>query len=126
MATIKFERTSAPVGSVEFTYHPRVGDYNRSLNINQIKEVSAGKEVYAYDKGNDEDIRTLKFSNLPEADLTNLIDFVQNVVRGAAYTFTFTDYDGDIFTARIWNAENITSAPRGLLREDFTVILRIE
>lgn len=126
MALIKFERVSAPVGSVEFTYHPKPGDYTRKLDIKQVKESSAGNEIYVYDKGNSEEFRTLKFTNLPEADLTNFLNFVLNVVNGASYSFTFTDYDGGTDTARIWNADDIISSPVGLSRENLTVILRIE
>lgn len=121
---IKFERIVAPVASVEFTYDPRPGNYSRAFNMNQVKEESAGNIPYVYDKGDDTETRTLKFTNLPEADLTNFIVFL-NTIRGAAYNFTFTDYDGDIYTARIWNAENILSLPKGLLMEDLTIILRI-
>lgn len=126
MALLKFERVSAPTGSVEFTYHPKPGDYTRKLDIKQLKESSAGNEIYVYDKGNSEEFKTLKFTNLPEADLTNFLTFLQSVVNGAAYSFTFTDYDGTTETARIWNAENILSNPVGLSRENLTVILRIE
>lgn len=126
MAKIKFERVSAPTGSVEFTYNPKYGDYNRRYKMNQIKEVSAGKVVYAYNKGNDEEIITLKFSNIPESDISNFLTFVINVVQGATNTCTYTDYKGDTHTVRIWNAENILSSPVGLDQEDLTIVLRIE
>ncbi len=126
MANIKFERTEAPIGSFEFTYNPKYGDYTRKYRMNQLKETSAGKKVYVYNKGNDEELRTMKFTKIPASDLSSFLTFVKDVVQGANYTCTFTDYDGTTDTVRIWNAAEILSNPTGLDQENLTVFIRIE
>ena len=124
---IKFERTASPAGSIEFSRNPpKKGGYSRNSNLMQPKDLSDGGEAYVYTKGPEEQIRRLYWPNLPATDHNNYMSFVRNVAVGGSNTFTFTDYDGQTYTARIWNAENIESMPVGHERESLTVVLRLE
>lgn len=126
MAKIKFQRIVAPIGSVEFTRNPSRGDYGRKLSYLQPKGRSDGGDWYVYDKGlNPDKTRTLRWRNIPAADLANFLTFL-GVVEGSKYDFTFTDCDGSTYTARIWNADDIQSSPVAAGRESLSVVLHIE
>ena len=126
MAKIKFERTSAPTGSVEFSRNPSIvgGDYTRKRQYYQPKDYADGGDIYIYHKGVLKNFTTLKWANIPEADYTNFLTFV-GVVIGSKYNFTFTDFSGTTYTARIINADDIQSAPIMTNRESLTVELLI-
>lgn len=126
MAKIKFERTSAPTGSVEFSRNPSRGDHSRVTKYKQPLDYSDGGDPYIYDKGiAAEGLRELHWRNIAALDLTNFMTFL-GIVVGAKYNFTFTDSDGTTATARIINADDIVSAPVAPGRESLTVKLRIE
>lgn len=111
MAYIKFERTSAPTGSVQFTVNPNEADYNRKIKYMQPKDYADGGDLYCYDKGiTAKNYRSLKWAAMPAADLTSFLAFLA-VVVGSKYNFTFTDHDGVTYTARIINADEMPSAP---------------
>ena len=124
--SIKFERTEAPIGSVTFSRAPSRGNLTRSLKFAQPKDLTDGTDVYIYDKGPIQEDESLHWHNIPKVDYVNFIDFVKNVVNGAMETFTYTDIDDNELTVRIWNAEDITSAPVAFNRESLTVVLRVE
>ena len=128
MAKIKFERTSAPIGSVEFSRNPSITSksYQRKRQYLQPKDLADGGDMYIYDKGiAAKNYITLTFSNVPQSDYTNLNTFL-GVVVGSKYNFTFTDYNGVMSTARIINSDNFQSAPVATDRESFTVELLLE
>ncbi|MDP3013148.1 MAG: hypothetical protein Q8M92_02815, partial [Candidatus Subteraquimicrobiales bacterium] len=121
MAKIKFERTTAPIASVEFSRNPSPQDYSRKTVYLQPKDRSDGGDPYIYDKAlNPEKYRTLHWRNIPSADLSNFMTFL-SIVAGGKYDFIFTDYDGSKYFARIWNAEDIQSAPVMTGRESLTI-----
>lgn len=126
MAKIKFQRTSAPTGSVEFSRNPSItsGSYRRQKQYAQPTDFADGGDIYIYDKGIVKTIITLTWPNIPTADYTNFTTFL-GVVVGAKYNFTFTDIDGATYTARIYNAADITSAPVATGRESLTIELLI-
>jgi hypothetical protein len=124
--SVKFERTEEPIGSVTFSRAPSRGNLSRSLSFAQPKDRTDGTDVYIYDKGPIEESERLNWHNIPKADYDNFIDFVKNVVNGAMETFTYTDIDDNELTVRIWNGEEITSAPVAYNRESLTVVLRVE
>lgn len=126
MAKIKFERVSAPTGSITFTYNPTYGEYSRTLRFNQVRTTAAGRVSYVYDKENPHNLIKLRFTNIPTSDITSFITFIRDVSDGSNYTFTFTDFDGSTETVRLWNAENILMNPLGDDREALTVLLRVE
>lgn len=126
MAKIKFERTAAPIGSVEFSRNPSRGDYDRATKYKQPQDYSDGGDLYIYDKGiAAEGRKYLRWRSISDADYSNFMTFL-SIVVGAKYNFTFTDYDGATATARIINADEIASAPVAPGRESLTVELRIE
>lgn len=128
MAKIKFERISAPTGSVEFSRNPAsgAGDYSRSRKYLQPKDYSDAGDVYIYDKGiAAKTTITLHFRNIPKTDYTNFLTFL-GIVIGSKYNFTFTDTDGSTYTARIINSDDIQSAPVMTERESLTIELLIE
>lgn len=124
--SVKFERTEAPIGSVTFSRAPSRGNLDRSLKFAQPKDLTDGTDVYIYDKGPIQEFERLHWKNIPKADYDNFINFVKNVVNGAMETFTYTDIDENELTVRIWNAEDIISAPVAYNRESLTVALRVE
>jgi hypothetical protein len=126
MAKIKFERVSAPTGSIEFNRNPSGKDYSRKTAYLQPKDLSDGGDYYSYDKGiSAKNTRRLYWGNISKTDYDNFITFL-GVVAGFKYNFTFTDYDGSSYTARILNSDNIESGPVGTNRESLTVELLIE
>lgn len=126
MVKIKFQRTSAPAGSVEFSRNPSIkGDYQRKKQFMQPKDFSASGDIYIYNKGIEKNYRILHWKNIPAQDLTNFLNFIQNVSVGAKNTFIFTDYDGSQYTALIVNADDIVSKPVAYNRESLTVELLI-
>lgn len=124
--SVKFERTEAPIGSVTFSRAPSRGNLSRSLKFAQPKDLTDGTDVYIYDKGPIQEGESLHWHNIPKVDYDNFINFVKNVVNGAMETFTYTDIDDNELTVRIWNGEEITSAPVAYNRESLTVVLRVE
>jgi hypothetical protein len=126
MALIKFERTAAPAGSVQFSRNPSPGDYRRTLQYMQPKDYSNSGDLYSYNKAiNPKNYRTLKWKNIPAADYAGFMTFL-TAVAGSAYNFTFTDTDGATYTARITNADNIQSQPVVTGRESLTIELVLE
>lgn len=125
MAKIKFERTSAPAGSVQFSRNPSRGDYKRRKQYIQPQDMSDGGDIYIYDKGDVKEYKTLHWRNIPASDLTNFLDFLA-VIGGSKNNFTFTDFDGSQYIARIINANDIQSAPVMADRESLTVEILIE
>lgn len=126
MAKIKFERTAAPVGSIEFSLNPTYGDYKRSYNHLQPKTFTAGGVFYSYNKGLKRKIIDLSWATLPASEYVAFITFLDNIAKGSHNTFTFTDFEGATHTARILNADEIDSEPVAGDRESFDVVLLIE
>jgi len=127
MAAVKFERTSAPVCSVEFSRNPTIkGGDSGTIGYLQPKDRSDGGDWYIYDKGIDpENYRHLSFENNPELDWTNFKTFLAAVI-GSVYNFTFTDPGGNTYTARVWNADNIPWRYVATGRMAFEIELMIE
>lgn len=123
---IRFERTTAPIGFVQFSRNPGKGNYSRVRRYRQPIDYAGGGELYVYDKGDKEDERELRWPNISTQDYLNFMTFLDTVAVGAKNSFTFTDYDGATHTARIINAGDISSAPVMTGRESLTIRLRLE
>ncbi|MDR2017286.1 MAG: hypothetical protein LBQ00_00095 [Syntrophobacterales bacterium] len=92
----------------------------------QPKDRSNGGKLYIYDKGlNPEHTRRLHWRNISSTDYHNFLAFL-DIVKGAKYDFTFTDFDGATYTARIINGDSIDSAPVMAGRESLTVDIVFE
>ncbi|GER92692.1 hypothetical protein A45J_0410 [hot springs metagenome] len=126
MAKIKFERTSAPTGSVQFSRNPSRGDYQRSRQYLQPMDYADGGDIYIYDKGIVKNYMTLHWRNISKTDFDSFFSFLTNVSIGSKNNFIFTDYDGSTYTARIINSDDIQSSPVMTDRESLTVKLLIE
>src|SRR3990167_213721 len=121
MTKIKFQRTSAPTGSVEFSRNPSIinNDYERKRQYFQPKDRADGGDLYVYDKGVAKNYISLRWSNISKSDYDNLITFL-GIIVCAKYNFTFTDYDGLTYTARVMNGNEIRSAPVATGRDSVT------
>lgn len=126
MAKVKFERTSAPTGSVEFNRNPSIiNGWKRKRKYFQPVDYSDAGDLYIYDKGEKTDTLVLTWPNISKTDYNNFITFL-DVIVGSKYNFTFTDYEGTVSTARIINSHEILSAPVMTDRESLTIELQIE
>lgn len=126
MAKIKFERTSAPTGSVEFSRNPSRGNISRTGAYLQPIDYSDGKDLYSYDKGLTEKAEVpMTFGNISSTDLSNFLAF-RAVVVGSKYSFTFTDVDGSTSTARFADGGACEYAPVAPGRYSLSFRLLIE
>lgn len=105
MAKVKFERTTAPTGSVEFSANPSYGG-SEPLKFCQPKDYTNGGVLYSYTKGVNEKTFELSWSFMPEADYQDMITFFEDVIDGAAHPFTYTDENAATHTVRLLT-ENI-------------------
>src|SRR5574343_793688 len=126
MSLIKFERVSAPIGSVEFSRNPAPEKIVRRRSFKQPKDFSDGGVLYSYNKGVVSSFEELHFDGNPAIDYTNLMTFINDVVNGNQYSFTYRDYLGNSRTARIYNSDDLQSSPVLPTHEQFSVILYIE
>jgi hypothetical protein len=99
MALITFARVAAPAASFSPTVNPDYSGYIYVTRWHQPKDLSDTGAPYIYNKGNSE-ARPLKWPALSTADLALLIIFY-DALAGGGYTFTFTEHDGTVQTARI-------------------------
>lgn len=63
-------------------------------------------QLYAYNKGIQEKLFYLKFTNAPAADFENFEDWLLTVAVGPLNAFTFTDENEDDHTVRLMDTEN--------------------
>jgi len=104
---IAFYRGTAPAGSFLPSRNPDYSGYQQGRQWYQPKNISDGGDPYIYSKG-EKGKRYIKWSYLPDADLTDLLAFVASM-SGGRYKFLFTDVDGTLYTAsRIRNADSLT------------------
>jgi hypothetical protein len=124
MAQIKFERTSAPTGSVTFSVNPPEGGYGGRRDYIQPVDRASGGDVYCYEKAlPSEEVVSFNWGAMPATDFTNLMTF-WDVAKGRKYNFTFTDYDSSTHTARFWSEITWDFRENGTLAVSFDI--RIE
>jgi len=88
-------------GGVSFQFSKgRVYPVDDPAQVNVPVDYSEGGQLYAYDKGIEEQFFNLEFENLPAADHLNYFSFFLNTIVGPANTFTYTDEDGVAHTVR--------------------------
>lgn len=72
--------------------------------VNHVKHqgigLTAGGTRYAYDKGVDRYEVELSWEMLSDTEKTAILDFFHDDVDGVAETWTYTDVDGNTYTAR--------------------------
>ena len=76
------------------------------IHVNVVVDYSDGGQLYAYDKGIEEQFYNLNFSGLSRTDYDNVEDWLQNIAVGPKNTFTYTDEDGDNHTVRLLDTKN--------------------
>lgn len=74
--------------------------------VNVVVDYSEGKQLYAYDKGIQEQFFNIFFERIPQADYDNFDDWLKNKAVGPKNTFTYTDEDGDDHTVRLLDIKN--------------------
>jgi len=74
--------------------------------VNVPVDYSEGGELYAYDKGIQEQFLNLVFERVPQADFDNFEDWLLNVAVGPLNTFTYTDEDLVEHTVRLMDVKN--------------------
>jgi len=87
-------------------------DVARSHPVNDPKAVnvvvgySEGRQLYAYDKGIEEQFFNLTFNNATADDFDNVEEWLTDIAVGPKNTFTYTDEDSGTHTVRMMDTEN--------------------
>jgi len=74
--------------------------------VNVPVDYSEGGQLYAYDKGIEEQFFNLVFERIPKADYDNVDDWLKNIAVGPKNTFTYTDEDSANHTVRLLDTKN--------------------
>ena len=74
--------------------------------VNVVVDYSEGKQLYAYDKGVQEQFYNIILERNPQADYDNFDDWLKNIAVGPKNTFTYTDEDSGSHTVRLMNTKN--------------------
>lgn len=95
------------LGAETFTWScfPKYPEDN-PVQVNVVVDYSEGGQLYAYDKGIDEQFFNLTFTNANATDFANFEDWLANVAVGPVNTFTYTDRDSNDFTVRLMDTKN--------------------
>jgi hypothetical protein len=73
--------------------------------VNVPVDYSAGRKLYAYNKGVQEKFWNLVFDKASATDFSNLSSFFTTTVVGPASTFTLTDENGTTHTVRMMDTQ---------------------
>lgn len=76
------------------------------VQVNVVTDLSAGGQMYAYDKGIAERFFNLSFRGLPQTDFDNLENWLVNIAVGPKNTFVYTDEDSTDHTVRLLDVRN--------------------
>lgn len=101
MAKVKFQRTEAPTGLVQFTRNPSYGGRD-PFSFMQPGELTGGGDPVVYDQGVILDDLELGFANISESDYQSLRYFLRSVIEAAKYSFDLLDHNGDHWTVLLW------------------------
>jgi len=74
--------------------------------VNVVVGYSDGKQLYAYDKGIQEQLVNLVFDRLSQTDFDNFNNWLLNIAVGPKNTFTYTDEDSNNHTVRLLDTIN--------------------
>jgi hypothetical protein len=97
--------SASPAASWYPTHNPNYGSsISPVVQRNQPIDM-AGSNVYSYNKGRIAPI-SLRWENLPSADLVTLLAFFATL-SGGAHTFTYADPYENRHTARLLNPDNL-------------------
>jgi hypothetical protein len=120
MAPISFS-CAAPVASWSPSVNPGLGRYAQTEEHFQPQDF-AGADLYSYDHGHSHG-RVLEWTALPHGDMMSLLVFL-SLIHGV-HAFTFTDYDGAVYTTcKLLNFQSIPF--KNLTLSYFETVLEIE
>ncbi|MBN1830295.1 MAG: hypothetical protein JW884_14275 [Deltaproteobacteria bacterium] len=102
MGLIKFTK-----GASSFSFsRPRVYPLDDPVQVNVPTSMSDGGQLYAYDKGIEEQFFNLTFEDLTGTDFTNFETWLKTTACGPKNTFTYTDEAGTDHTVRLLDTKN--------------------
>jgi len=102
MPNIKFTK-----GGDDFTFSKgRSYPLDDPSQVNVPVGYSEGGQLYAYDKGIEEQFFNLVFERIPQADYENFEEWLTDIAVGPKNTFTYTDEDGNNHTVRLMDTKN--------------------
>ncbi|MDA3834910.1 MAG: hypothetical protein PF495_16110 [Spirochaetales bacterium] len=94
-------------GSDTFTFsRGRSYPVDDPVQVNVPVGYSDGGQLYAYDKGIEEQFFNLVFERLSLVDFNNFGNWLLNIAVGPKSTFTYTDEDSADHTARLLDTKN--------------------
>lgn len=94
-------------GASTFTFSAgRIYPVPDAGQVNVPVDYSDGGELYAYNKGIEEDFFNLVFDALTDTDYSNFDAWLKTISVGPLNTFTMTDEDGLSHTVRLLNTKN--------------------
>jgi hypothetical protein len=94
-------------GASTFTFScGRIYPLDDPAQVNVPVDYSAGRKLYAYNKGIAEKFWNLVFADANDTDFSNLETWITTTVVGPASTFTLTDENSATHTVRILDAKN--------------------
>lgn len=79
---------------------------NDPAQVNVPVDYSDGGQLYAYDKGIEEQFFNIVFDRIGQTDFNNFHTWLTDVAVGPKNTFTYTDEDGAGHTVRLMDTKN--------------------
>lgn len=102
MANITFT-----LGGDSFTFSKgRSYPLDDPAQVNVVVDYSEGGQLYAYDKGIQEQYFNIDFERISQTDYDNFEDWLLNIAVGPTNEFTYTDEDGNDHTVRLMDTKN--------------------
>jgi hypothetical protein len=102
MAQMKFTKGGSTFTFVDGRRYPIYDPYQ----VNVPVDYSEGKQLYAYNKGVEEQFFYLDFDRICQADYDNIDTWLRTVAVGPLNTFTFTDESSANHTVRMMDVKN--------------------
>jgi len=96
MAKMKFTKGASTFTFVDGRKYP----INDQAQVNVVVDYSEGRQLYAYDKGVQENFIYLDLERVCQADHDNLESWFTDTAVGPKKTFTFTDENSEDHTVR--------------------------
>lgn len=97
MAQMKFTKGGDTFTFVDGRKYP-ISD---PVQVNVVVGYSEGKQLYAYNKGMEEQFFNLDLDRICQTDRDNVVNWLENIAVGPLNTFTFTDEDETDHTVRM-------------------------
>ena len=125
MSKIKFERTSAPTGSVEFEKEISHGNQDEPLRFSQPLARAVGGDYYSYNKGGQDRSISFSLTKMTLADRTNLLNFLKTVAVGSVNSFTVTEAMGYQYTCILYPDQDLSFPPSAFNRHTGQLKLKV-